>query len=1002
MNPIKSAYELENVLKERYGVGGPNKKARSLAAYANMAVARMAADAIQAATGPRVHVPHRRQTPGPFGDILDQDLMLNLPAFGLPGFDPPPEANGSQSQPLLAEPNQPAKELAGLNYIGAGLKDGVNGREAVQLGDPGATDLAESPSAQGGVLEMTPSTQQPETTEKQDKQTNEPAVEPKTEAVSHHVPDAALSNIDQLVPPPPVPPEEEKNETETTTLVAGEDTIGTLPSSDEDPAEVAAAAAVAAAAMPIAEGLQLPTAAMNPDSMSALLPGSVDLQAILNGAFPPLNPASLLPGVDEQLSAGLQGISGLPFSLMSSNWPAFLSNPALWTLGGLTLPQPGHADASQLLPAFALQPSAGLDPAAAAALAAAPVSTGVKSGGRDDSQKIITSGDRPGRPPSYDDMVRWCVDLKRILWQRHVPLTIEEAVAMVNDPALCSSASELPKTKTLVASTLRKRVLGIYKITWSQVATDADPGQHDEVINPSVLTAASAKLRRHGMDGSARPGGLGGGPALPTNKIRIPLAMAAPPAPGSLADASAPATTGINVASEHINPPPKMPEAGHVSAGMALTPHVTTASATVAATEKTAAEIQHSLVPIQPADCPSAAEDRLPSADRKVSSPLDSAIPSLPLRVKEVLAKGRTHFLGSDEVHDLLVNAQEYGLPLSTHPQDRPSAGSMFLFDRSCTARFRCDGYEWRRRETHAKRKVGDEYKLNCYYVGGAEDEVQRRCYWLLDDKSSDLVFVHYLPAPPGRAPWGIAQSGEVSEGEEIVNDVSGGMAGMGDGSWLPPDLGGLTGEMSLLSQQGGNILVEVQELNMPLPLGLGMVNDGVASSVPYQALLMQHAAGFSGHGATAAAQQQQQQNEQTESAHPPQSGEPLEIPLNLSGTASQHRVAEALDIGDGSNGSDLNQPVVKCERGDAKAQLRERIAVADLTDPDSMFNAMCNLNLIAGITKQERAAVCQLWMDNVLDDKQKKQLFMYIKSNVEDDEAVADWVRSIIKKNGV
>lgn len=453
--------------------------------------------------------------------------------------------------------------------------------------------------------------------------------------------------------------------------------------------------------------------------------------------------------------------------------------------------------------------------------------TATGKGAGDDGQRMSKyHGDRPGRPPSYDDMVVWCVQLKRCLWRRHVPLTIEEAVAMVNDAyplAKHPSIKTEGKGKSLVASTLRKRVLGIFKLTWSQVATDADPGSNDEIIDPSVLAAASIKLKRQGMD------------PLHTHCVNRNINLTMPKAAG-----------------QQLQAPPPL--------------HST-------------AEAMHNVVEgngrIHPPDLGGKNKGDLGP------KPLDSRmLLSAPAHVHEIIKKGYSQNLTTDEAYDLLSNGKIYGLPLCSRPDHKPEAGSMYLFDRKFTPGFRCDGYDFVRRETHAKRKVGDEVKLNCYYAGGLEDPIQRRCYWLLDENvgekrgvSEDLVLVHYLdprgPGNPGR------------DGDDVH-----------------------------------------QQLNPQAPV----------------------------HGAE----------------------------INAQGVGQ----ASAAERQAGHEGA------------------LDRFATANVSDPDSMFDAMCTLHNVSGISKQEQATICRLWMDNVLDDVQKKQLFMYIKANLKDQDAVADWVKGVITKN--
>lgn len=567
---------------------------------------------------------------------------------------------------------------------------------------------------------------------------------------------------------------------------------------------------------------------------------------------------------------------------------------------------------------------------------------------------------------------------------------------MVNDPNLCSTAGELPKAKTLVASTLRKRVLGIYKITWSQVATDSDPNANDEVTNPAVLGAAALKLKRHGMDPSALRVGA------PGLQMQALAAMVGPPAQLQLP--GAPMLTGLG-------PPPASPTgqlpSGGIPNGANGVPSAPQAQQGEGPAASSAEQIMRAhLMGMQQ---PVAASDMVPAPnmERGVAIPLDaSTLPNISEDVRESLKRGRTQFLTSEEVYNLLVAGREYNLPLSTRPYDRPLAGSMYLFDRSRTSRFRCDGYEWKRRETHAKRKVRDEFKLNCYYVGGPEDEVQRRCYWLLDDKASDLVFVHYLPPPHVRAAFGAAgeEGSDVDEAaaplqaptvEELP--MGGGHLGAAPGGGAQGLGMGMAGPTTVLMppQQGGQMLVEVQEL----PAGIGSLPMQMppAHLLPLMSPYHQLFSMQQGNGPAAGGNAEQQAVQPTIEA--------VQLKDEGGGVAAGNP-AQLVTQGaapvlgrQASSGGDANAE--PADGGDGKAQLRQRIAAADINDSDSMFNAMCSLHHVAGISKADRAAVCRLWMENMLDDKQKKQLFMYIANNVEDDEAVADWIKSVIRKNG-
>lgn len=558
------------------------------------------------------------------------------------------------------------------------------------------------------------------------------------------------------------------------------------------------------------------------------------------------SPPEVKAATTDSAEAKPKGLHTKPPQPVQNSWDAMLSNQ-MWRMPFGPL-QAGDTPISTLLPPV---PPLTLFPLASEARHAVssvgngtalplPLTIGTLPGKgvAEDGQRMLKyhlkyHADRPGRPPSYDDMVVWCVNLKRCLWRRHVPLTIEEAVALVNDAYPCAAKHMAIQTegkgKSLVASTLRKRVLGIFKLTWSQVATDADPGSNDEILDPSVLAAASIKLKRQGMVDPIH--GLNRNIDLALTKKGPPHKSQAFPAQKSTAGLVHSPITGTN----------GIPE-GH---------------------------LPDQASPVRMND---------ESKDEVSPKPLDSTtLPSAPAHVHEIIKKGTLQNLTPDEAYDLLSNCQAYGLPLCSRPGLRPGAGSLYLFDRKFTPGFRCDGYDFMRRETHAKRKVGEEVKLNCYYAGGPEDPIQRRCYWLLDenigekrDSVADLVLVHYLDSK------GVGNVGR--DGDDVHHQC------------IPQ--------------------VPVQ--------GIG---------------------------------------------------------------ANTHEVA--VD-----------------ERRASHMFALARFATANVSDPDSMFDAMCTLHNVSGISKQEQATICRLWMDNVLDDIQKKQLFMYIKANLKDQDAVADWVKGVIHKN--
>ncbi|TQE07992.1 hypothetical protein C1H46_006400 [Malus baccata] len=80
------------------------------------------------------------------------------------------------------------------------------------------------------------------------------------------------------------------------------------------------------------------------------------------------------------------------------------------------------------------------------------------------------------------------------------------------------------------------------------------------------------------------------------------------------------------------------------------------------------------------------------------------------------------------------------------------TGGSILFFDKKVQRHFRKDGYKWKKakdgkivKEAHERLKVGGVDTLHCYYAHGEEDEnFQRRSYWMLEEKLSHIVLVHY------------------------------------------------------------------------------------------------------------------------------------------------------------------------------------------------------------------------------------------------------------------
>ncbi|KAL3613159.1 hypothetical protein CASFOL_042994 [Castilleja foliolosa] len=125
--------------------------------------------------------------------------------------------------------------------------------------------------------------------------------------------------------------------------------------------------------------------------------------------------------------------------------------------------------------------------------------------------------------------------------------------------------------------------------------------------------------------------------------------------------------------------------------------------------------------------------------------------------INHLVREAQTRWLKPVEVFFILQNFEEHQL---THqvPQ-RPSSGSLYLFNKRVLKFFRKDGHSWRRRrdqrtiaEAHERLKVGNVEAINCYYAHGEENpNFQRRSYWMLDPGYEHIVLVHYRDINKGR-----------------------------------------------------------------------------------------------------------------------------------------------------------------------------------------------------------------------------------------------------------
>ncbi|KAL8532870.1 hypothetical protein ACS0TY_009176 [Phlomoides rotata] len=126
--------------------------------------------------------------------------------------------------------------------------------------------------------------------------------------------------------------------------------------------------------------------------------------------------------------------------------------------------------------------------------------------------------------------------------------------------------------------------------------------------------------------------------------------------------------------------------------------------------------------------------------------------------INHLAREAQSRWLKPVEVFFILSHYEEHQL---THqiPQ-RPTSGSLYLFNKRVLKFFRKDGHRWRRRrdqrtvaEAHERLKVGNAEALNCYYAHGEETpNFQRRSYWMLDPAYEHIVLVHYRDIGEGRS----------------------------------------------------------------------------------------------------------------------------------------------------------------------------------------------------------------------------------------------------------
>ncbi|KAM3753783.1 hypothetical protein ACB098_03G118500 [Castanea mollissima] len=129
--------------------------------------------------------------------------------------------------------------------------------------------------------------------------------------------------------------------------------------------------------------------------------------------------------------------------------------------------------------------------------------------------------------------------------------------------------------------------------------------------------------------------------------------------------------------------------------------------------------------------------------------------------INDLFREAPTRWLKPAEVLFILQNHEKY--QLTEEPPQKPTSGSLFLFNKRVLRFFRRDGHNWRKKkdgrtvgEAHERLKVGNVEALNCYYAHGEQNpSFQRRSYWMLDPAYEHIVLVHYRETNEGKATSG-------------------------------------------------------------------------------------------------------------------------------------------------------------------------------------------------------------------------------------------------------
>ncbi|RYR63777.1 hypothetical protein Ahy_A04g021531 isoform C [Arachis hypogaea] len=119
--------------------------------------------------------------------------------------------------------------------------------------------------------------------------------------------------------------------------------------------------------------------------------------------------------------------------------------------------------------------------------------------------------------------------------------------------------------------------------------------------------------------------------------------------------------------------------------------------------------------------------------------------PGFEYNIDDLYQEAKRRWLKPVEVLYILRNHDQ--CKFTNIPPQKPTSGSLFLFNRRIMRFFRKDGYNWRKKrdgrtvgEAHERLKIGNVEILNCYYAHGEENRsFQRRSYWILDPHMSIL-----------------------------------------------------------------------------------------------------------------------------------------------------------------------------------------------------------------------------------------------------------------------